>query len=165
MSHRIACLGLAAAALLAAGSCGPTAGTRRPDWSPGSPVVEQAMVDEYARALEPCHLSSSAAPRKRAFGAAVLALQERAWVVTSAEAGRGFLRAEKCYRNQPGLCATVEFQADAAGALYVKPEPCRPNLSDDLERWLIEVEDTYAKYRCYTDDALRDEMKKLGIAL
>jgi len=153
-----------AATLLAATSCLPTAGTQRPDWAAGNPRADDSDLAKLARWFETCHLSSSAAPRTRAFGAAVLSLHERAWVVTRAEIGRGLLGARKCYRDE-GLCAEVDFEAAAAGSLYVNPRRCSPGIGDDLRRWLLELEETYAKYRCYTDDALRDEMNKVGISL
>jgi hypothetical protein len=153
-------------ALFAATACLPTAGTRQPDWAP--PSNSKASLDEVSlldRAFEECHLSTAADPRNRAFGAIILALQDKSWIVTQADVSRGTLRGKKCYRNQPGRCAEVAFYSDALGRIYARPSSSDRAIMSDLDRWLIDLEDAYAKYRCYTDDALRDEMKKLGIAL
>jgi hypothetical protein len=101
----------------------------------------------------------------RAFGAMLLALHDRNWTVGNMDAARPEIQAKMCYQNDPRYCATVLFTNNNQGQTFVRPQYAQIKVQDDLEKWLVALEQAYSKYRCYTDEALRAELNKYGIAL
>ncbi|MCP4677592.1 MAG: hypothetical protein GY854_19170 [Deltaproteobacteria bacterium] len=80
------------------------------------------------------------------------------------DASRPEIVAKTCYRNYPEYCAIVQFIPNDTGDIYLRPQYVQVKVEDDLDRWLIALEQTYSKYRCYTDETLRAELNKFGIS-
>ncbi len=103
--------------------------------------------------------------KERSFIAMILSLQEREWAVEKMDLENGEIVARECYRDDPQYCVTVSFVYNDPGRINATTMSIHRKLQDDIRRWLTALEQTYSKYRCYTDEALREEAAKYGISL
>jgi len=148
--------------VLFAQSCVPSAGTKKPKWAERKNLVNKQHLQ---RVYDRCKGIDNGKYQLRAFGAAILSLQEGNWILDEINSQSLWISGKKCYRDYPEYCVIMEFHTDTDGRLIIKPQYIQIKLEDDVERWLTAFEQIYSKYRCYTDEALRGEMKKYGLEL
>lgn len=137
-------------------------------------LVGGALATSCGRPLPPpkyqvyaCGNVASADPHSHAFAAMYLALNELGWKLMERDFEKKKINAYACYATDPKRCANMRFQAMKSGVIFVNQMPRRPvpdNLRDDLERWMQAFNQTYGKFSCHTDDALRKAIEPFGFA-
>jgi hypothetical protein len=152
--------------LLVTGACVPMSGRRAPDHSqPLKSTAKPPPLPAQTYDFDRCASISTSKGRERAFSAMLLSLHERDWIVEKMSFSSGDIVARGCLRNHPKGCVSMLFSADQSGSVEAKHYGIHPpsgSLEDDLERWMVALESTFSKFRCYTDEALDAEMAKYG---
>ncbi len=150
-------------------ACIPTAGTRPPDFSNKKQATDSSYGYEhgalsYEKMLYHCSGRVDGDLRLRAFGATLLSLNEREWTTERMDSSRAEIVAKIYYRNRPEYSARARFQCDERGRTMIWILENHPKLEDDMQQWLVALEQSFSKFSCYTDEALRTEMNKFGLS-
>jgi hypothetical protein len=115
-------------------------------------------------AIKPCGSAMSVDHRSHAFAAILLALQMRQWNLDKIDIPNKTVLASACLRGS-SHCATLRFAVLNSADIEVTESPnhpFNPELRGHVPRWMNFLRPAYTKYSCYTDDALREEVKKFG---
>jgi hypothetical protein len=149
-----------ALALVLGSGCLPTAGSRQPDW------VRKDQDPTLRNFFPGCDTATGDNLHSRGFAAIVLALQSSNWTVERMDFVNKYVSARTCLANNPDHCVSLGFQANLRGGIRIVPlHTVERNLEDDLKRWMTTLEQSFAIYRCQTDEALGEEMQKYGFPL
>jgi hypothetical protein len=159
-------LGVALSSLISvaciAVACGPMPGTTQPEWAPsGSSTAGPGPGESWL--FRACTASASIDPAKRALGAMVLALNEKEWTIDQLDVANDIVVGSVCLWNNPRHCAQARFLCGKNGDVFVEPTYVQYNMHDDLQRWINVLEQSFSKFRCYTDPAMREGVNKYGI--
>lgn len=120
---------------------------------------EYSKQDPY-RVYTPCTDTAETDLSYVTFGAIVLSLTETGWTIEDITSNNAKVFAKKC---RVGECVEMIFKPYQDGNVSVFNPPDKPiptRLGDDLKRWTDELEVPFSKYRCFTREAIEQEMSK-----
>ena len=113
----------------------------------------------------PCGNAMSVDHRAHAYAAMLLSLQERQWTFQHQNKEKYSVRARNCIASSSRDCVTLSFIAHPNGTAHVLQVPNQPiprNMQDDVFRWMKFFRQSYSKFSCFTDDALREQVRNYG---
>ena len=113
----------------------------------------------------PCGNAMSVDHQAHAYAAMLLSLQERQWTFQHQNKKKHSVRARNCIASSSSDCVTLRFIARPNGMVSVLQVPKRPipnNMKDDVFRWMKFFRQSYSKFSCFTDDALREQVRNYG---
>jgi len=117
---------------------------------------------------KPCETYAGSNDQFVAHSAMLVALIQAGWTVELHLPEEHRIRAYSCLRNNPENCVVMVFISQTNGKVVAGEDPAKPirdNLKDDLQRWLVALQQKYALTRCYVEDTLKEEMAKFGYQL
>ncbi len=113
----------------------------------------------------PCGNAMSVDHQAHAYAAMLLSLQERQWTFHHQNKKKHSVLARNCIASSSLDCVTLSFIANPNGmvsVLQVPNQPIQRNMLDDVFRWMKYFRQSYSNFSCFTDDALREQVRNYG---